>query len=545
MFVVVFCDREEYILRKLLSLFVIIAMLAASFIGFGTIGLAANDVEFNVVSNVTELLEAGEVEFTATVTNNTGSTIYPTGILYSCNGHLFNELFDAPIADGDFVEIVFTCMVTEDMIDSQFSFSFEYDSGSNVTDTLTITRKIASIILAASGKASKTLAGAGDLITFSFALENQGEAAIDEILVSAPELNDGDPLRAEFSLVATQSYTVVYKHTMDEEIIVNPVVTYSSGGVDQPPIVLDPIELRLESRKVETELTVDNKTPNSGEEITFTLRIANNGNVKYTNMKVTMNGEEVEFPANNLNPGNDYTEDYTRSYTVSTDVVFKVSLKDHNGQTVSTSSNTISIQLPVDDVDLAAKLRFAMTVDRPRLTSEGTINFSGTITNASVYHLTDISVDEANIGNVFSATELAAGANKQLNFTANINETTTYAFILTVKDRNGKVYIVEAEPIEVTISATALPTQTGFDDAAVIDEGGNELTLPTKRVGSLGTLGIISIVLIVLILIVGAALVVLWRKGRSSGRPSAPRRKAPTRKPVKKPTRNYRDRNNF
>ncbi|MBT7121656.1 MAG: hypothetical protein HN948_01455, partial [Clostridia bacterium] len=115
-------------MRKVLSLIVIIAMLAASFIGLGTTALAANDVEFNVVSNVTELLEAGEVEFTATVTNNTGSTIYPTGILYSCNGHLFNELYDAPIANGDFAEIVFTCFVTEDMIDSEFSFSFESDA---------------------------------------------------------------------------------------------------------------------------------------------------------------------------------------------------------------------------------------------------------------------------------------------------------------------------------------------------------------------------------------------------------------------------------
>jgi hypothetical protein len=539
-------------LRKVLSLIVIIAMLAASFIGLGTTALAANDVEFNVVSNVTELLEAGEVEFTATVTNNTGSTIYPTGILYSCNGHLFNELYDAPIANGDFAEIVFTCFVTEDMIDSEFSFSFESDApGSSPTDTLTITRKIASIILAASGTASKTLAGVGDLITFSFALENQGEATVDEIVVSAPELNDGDPLRAEFSLVSTQSYTVVYKHTMDEEIIVNPVVTYTSGGVDQPPIVLTPIELRLESRNVETLLTVDNKNPVAGEEVTFTLRITNNGNVRYTNMKVTMNGEPVDFPANNLNPGNDYTEQYTRSYTVSTDVVFKVSLKDHNGLTVSTSSNTISIQLPVDEADLQSKLRFTMTVDRPRLTSEGTINFTGTVTNASVYQLTDISVDEETLGNVFSATELTASATKQLAFTADINETTTYNFVLTAKDRNGKVYIINAEPIEVTVSSVA-PTPTPFDDAAVIDENGNELTLNngSTGVGSLGPLGIVAIVLLALVVVVGLALLALWRRGKSSsggspGRSPAPRKKPTARKPVKKPSRNYRDRNNF
>ncbi len=338
---------------------------------------------------------------------------------------------------------------------------------------------------------------------------------------------------------------------MDEEIIVNPVVTYSSGGEEQPPIVLAPIELKLESRDVETLLIVDNKTPGPNEEVTFTLRITNNGNVRYTNMKVTMNGEPVEFPANNLNPGNDYTEQYTRSYTVSTDVVFKVSLKDHNGLTVSTSSNTISILLPVDEADLLSKLRFTMSVDRPRLTSVGTINFTGTVTNASVYQLTDISVDEETLGNVFSATELAASATKQLVFTADINETTTYNFVLTAKDRNGKVYIINAEPIEVTVSSVA-PTATPFENAADIDGEGNVLTINdgSTGVGPLEPLGIVAIVLLALIVVVGLALLVLWRRGKSSpgsspGRSPAPRKKPTARKPVKKPSRNYRDRNNF
>lgn len=543
-------------MRKILSFIVIIAMLAASFIGLGAVALAADDVEFNVAPNVTELLVAGDVEFTATVTNNTASTIYPESILYSSNGNLFKESYDAPILSGEQVQIVFTRFVTEDMIGSQFSFSFESDApGPSPTDTLTITRKIASIILAASGTSNKTLVATGAIITFSFALENQGEATIDEIVVSAPELNNGKPLRAEFSLVSAQSYTVVYKHTMDGEIIVNPVVHYSSGGVDQPPIVLTPIELRLESRDVETQLTVDNKTPNSGEEVTFTLRITNNGNVRYSNMKVTMNGEAVDFPANNLNPGNSYTEVYTRSYTVSTDVVFKVSLKDHSGLTVSTSSNTISILLPVDTVDLESKLRFTMSVDRPRLTTVGTINFSGTITNASVYHLTDITVDEETLGNVFSSTELSASATKKIEFTADINETMTYNFVMSAKDRNGKVYLISAEPIEVTISSAA-PTPTPFEDAAQIDDEGNVLTLNNGSggVGSLGSLGIVLIVLLALIVLVGLALLVLWKRGKSSpssspgrspGRAPAAKRKAPARKPIKKSPRNYRDRNNF
>ncbi len=559
MCVVVSYDREENILRKVLSVIVIIAMLAASFIGFGTVALAA-DVDFDVVSNVTELLVAGNVEFTATVVNNTSSTIYPTEISYTCNGQSFSEAYDAPILSGDQAQIVFTRLVTEEMIGKQFSFSFKSDApGPSPTDTLTITRKVATIKLAASGTSNKTLVAMDEIITFSFALENQGEATITDIVVKAPELNSGKALRTAFSLEPTQGYTVVYKHTMVKEIIVNPVVTYKVNGVAQPTIVLAPIELKLESRSVEIELSVDNKTPNFGEEVTFTLRIANSGNVKYTNLKLTMNGEEVVFPAGTLNPGNSYTEVYKRSYTVSTDVSFTVSLKDHKGATVSATSNTISILLPVDEADLQAKLRFSMNVDRPHITTAGTVTFTGTITNASVENLTDISIDEESLGNVFSATELAASATKKIEFTADINETTTYNFVLSVKDRNGKVFLVSAEPIEVTISSVA-PTPTPFDDAAEIDDEENVLTINDGKGGSLGPLGVVAIVLAALILTVGIALMVMWKRGKSSprsapggssgrssasGRKPAARRPIGGRKPAKKPTRSYRDRNHF
>lgn len=542
-------------MKKVISTIIVISMLAAAFFAFGSTALAASGVEMQVASNVNELLEAGEVQFTATITNNSGATITPVGILYSCNGHSFNVSYEAPIADGDTVSVEFTCNVEEDMIGSPFTFAFADSTETLATDELTIQRKQPTIILAASGKANKTLAGKGDVITFTISLENQGDVELDDIVVSAPELNEGDPFREGFSLQPTQSFDVIYKHTMDKAMIVHPVVNYKYNGVEQEQITLDPIELKEESRNVRTSLTVDNKNPNAGENVTFTLNIENDGNVPYTNMKVYMSGEEVNFPANNLKPGNSYSEDYVTSFEISTDVVFMVTLKDHDGQTRSVNTNTISIQLPVDSAALADKLTFNMSVDRPKLTSEGTITFSGNITNASEYLLSEISVDDDTLGNIFKGNELLATTSKKIEFTSNINKTTTYNFVLSVKDRDGKVYTVDAEPITVEITSAVIEdNDPDFDDAATVEEPSQELTLndDEKNIGKLGILGIISIVLIVLIIGVGVALIVLWKKGASTSRstpkkPVRPSAKKPSvkRKPVRKPKKSYKDRNNF
>lgn len=542
-------------MKKVISTIIVIAMLAVAFFAFGSTALAAGE-SLNVSTTVSELLEGASVSFTATITAGDTELV---GYKIICNGTVCYNSDGARLAANTSAEASFSMQVTTEMLGNPIEFVLADDSNANITThSVTIAKKAPTITLAVSGKANKTQADKGSVITLTVSLENQGDVKLDDIVVSAPELNGGKAFRDAISLEPTQSFDVTYKHTMDKAITVHPVVKYKYNGVEQEAKALDPIELKQAVRKVETSLTVDNKNPNAGEDVTFTLKIENEGTVPYTNMKVYLNGEEVDFPANNLNPGNSYTEDYVRSFDIATDVVFMVTLKDHNGQTRSVNTNTISIQLPVDTTALTEKLKFNMTVDRPKLTSEGVITFSGNITNSSEYLLSGISVDDETLGNIFKADELPATSSKKIEFESDINETTTYNFVLTVKDRDGKVYTVNAEPITVEITSAVIEdNDPDFDDAATVDEPSNELTLngDEKNVGKLGILGIISIVLIVLIIGVGVTLVILWKKGastpsRNSGRkpaarPSAKRPPAKRKPAARKPTRNYKDRNNF
>lgn len=195
-------------MRKFLALIIITAMLAASFIGFGTAAFAAGEA-LDVTTDITEMLEGGPVDFDATITAGDTALIDYTIV---CNGTPCYDSDGATLAAYTSVEVSFTMEVTDAMLGNPIEFVLVDDSNPNLaTDSLTIEQKVLTIDLKASGSANKTLAPPGDLITFSFAIENQGEADIDDIVVSAPELNGGDPLRDAFALVSTQSFTVIYK----------------------------------------------------------------------------------------------------------------------------------------------------------------------------------------------------------------------------------------------------------------------------------------------------------------------------------------------
>lgn len=422
------------------------------------------------------------------------------------------------------------------------------------SDTLVVNKKTLTPKIAATPSVPRTLYGEGEAVKFEFKIENQGDAPLDNIVVSAPELNGGKALNSGFSLAPGETKPVKFTYTMVKEVTINPVVSYSVGGAAQAPYKMSPVTLTLEKRKVEPVLTASNMKPAAGEEVTFTLTLTNKGNVPYTDIKVLANGEAMTYPST-LDASGTQTGTFKMTFQNTTDVFCSISLKDHAGETRQINSNTITIDLPVDATAVDSKLGFTMAVDRPQLTSSGTINFTGMITNGTDYELTNVKVTEAALGDVYTADTLAAGSTASIDYPVDINATTTYSFVLTATDKDGNTYTKNAEPVTVTIQGASPTATPGFDNAADVTE--TALT-PDGNLGagSIGALGIIAIVLVVLILGVGIALVVLWKKGQGPKSPSTPGRNpsAPVRKkPVQSssarrrpaPPKNYRDRNNF
>lgn len=510
-------------------------MLLTALFCFGGVAFAAN-VVFNITPSPSERASGGNVTFEFNVTSDTA---YPDCRIYFNNSDVSGSLGN--LNPGQTQPGSFDMNVSDSMLGQPLVFQLKSGGGEVLgTKTVVVNKKTLSIQLNASAKPSRSLAGTNNALTLSITLENNGEADITDIVVKAAGLNDGKMLTsAAFPLGAGKSHTVNYSFTMgSKDMTITPTIDYSANGAAQPQIALDPITITLESRQVSATVTPSTKTPQPGEEVTFTLAISNGGNVAYTDMSVMMNGQSVKFPTSKLNPGDSVSQTYTESFQVATDVVFTITLKDHTGAVRTVDSNTVTITLPVDAGTLSERLQFTMSVDRSQLTSGGVVNFTGFIHNGTDYALSAVSVDEPEFGNIFSASSLAPGQRANIEWSTNIDETTTYNFVLTFSDAEGNPYTIHADAIPVTIQS-AEPTPTDFDDA---------VTLEPDTDGGLGTTGVLLVIagiLVLLIIGVGVALLVLWKKGKSGKKMPPGRKRPPVSRGSKPAPRSYRDRNNF
>ena len=541
-------------MRKHISIFIAAILMVGILTGFGMPAKADGDVTLSVTPEVTELTEPGVVNFTAAVTNSTTETLTSYAVMQG--GHVKYDSAGATlVADDTNDSITFSVDVTEGMLDNPITFTVKYTTATlplteGGSDTVTIAKKELVTALNASYTSSQTIVNAGDIITFTFNLENLGETTLSNIVIKADALASGALNNEPFTLEPGETKSFSYEHTVSTIVTISPYIEYASNGVDQPDYELDVTELTSEERNVKVEFTVDNRNPEPGEEVTFTLTLRNEGTVPYTHLTVTYGGQDIGFSSTTLNPGEEKSQSYSMPFTVSTDVQFFISLVDHEGEIVPLSTGIISIQLPVDPDVLQNSVKLTLAPDVSQLSSAGTITFTGLISNNSEYILSDVSLTEDTLGSIPGIPDtIPANTPRNINFTADINETTTYNFVLTVHDRNGDTYKIQADPITVTVisAATSAPT---YDDAA--DVTGEEITLDgDNHVDTLGIFAILAIVLVVLILGVGVALLILWRKGRrpKSGTARKSFGKRPTAKSsMKKKPRNpksYRDRNNF
>lgn len=515
-------------MRKHISAFLVLTLVLTTLLaGFSMPALAAN-VSFSVTPSVSEMTSGGDVRFSFGIENKDAAELNDCSIYY--NGKSQESIGKVPV--GQPVNGEFTMNVSDSMLGQTLTFKLMSGGTEVASATATVNKKTASIKLDVSVKRDKEIAAAGETVKFTFTLENNGEAAATDIVVKAPGLNSGKELKPKFDLQPGKDFTFSYTHTMtSSDLTVKPTISYKANGQSQTPITKDAMVVTLSKPDVKVELTASNERPQPGEQVTFTFKVMNNGNMSYSHMKVYMNGEAVEFPTSRLKPGEVLSQTYTRTFETSTEVSFSITMDNQNEEEKSVTSNVISIQLPVDPSLVNDKVKLSLSVDRPQLTSAGAVKFSGFVTNATEYELLNVQVNEASLGSVYSVSSLEAGGQDPIEISADINATTTYNFVLTATDRDGNNYTINADPITVSVQSVE-PTPTNFEDAPDVTEG-QVLDGSKKPFDWSKFFLIVAIVLVVLIIGVGVALVVLWKKGGTSGgRPTGGRPTSSSRPPA-------------
>lgn len=540
-------------MKKHISLFLVAAMLLTALLSFGSVALAAN-VTFGITPEPKELASGGNVTFNYDVTSDTSvsecniyynnSPLIPSGL---------GNLVPNQTASGSF-----QMNISTDMLGKPLTFEVRGEGQTLASKSVTIGQRARNVKVAATVKPSRTLAGQGNVVEIAVTVENQGDVDVTGITIRAAGISS-NPLSGAFDLRAGRSHTIKHNYTMgNKDVTFTPTIDFNAAGRAEK-LTLDPITITLESRSVDVTAAASNNNPQPGEEVTFTLNITNNGNVPYTDLTVLLNGESVKAPASRLNAGDSLTGTYTRTFQTSTEVTFTITLKDHTGAVRTVDSNKINIRLPINQ-SAFDQMQFTMAVDRPRMTSAGVVNFTGSVINTTTYTLADVIVSEAAFGSIYNQTSLSPSGRANIEWSADINETTEYIFSLTFTDADGNTHTVLADPITVTVQSVEETPDLG--DAVVLEPDSS---------GGLGTTGVLLIiagVLVLLIIGVGVALLILWKKGKAPGgtkappggrntpagrkrpatpaRGSAPRNGSTPRGGTKRPvSKSYRDRNSF
>ncbi len=555
-------------MKKYLSIIIVIAMVISIFSGYPKVAKAAG-VEVKITPGSVAMTAAGDTTLQVTVSNNTDTEIAEGAVLKrEANGHQCGTAF-GKIVPGDHGDMSFGITVTDAMFGTQETFQLYQADG--VTKIDGASAKVSFVLnqtvsLGATFEVSPSeLVAEGDKIKLIVKVENKGNVSLKNIAVKL----DGKMIHeSEFTLAPLETKTVEYIYTVSKAALLAPVVYYKVNGTGdtQKYDQITPIQLVIESRKVDMTLTADPTNPQAGQDVTLKVAVTNNGNVPYKNLKAYINGELVDFPSSTLAPGKTYNTTYTRSYTASMEVVFLLTLEDNKGETVNVDESVL-IELPVDDSEIASKLKMNMEVDRPTLTSGGTVTFTGNIVNGTNYTLKNLVVTETSQNKeVYSAALLESYMSTSFLYTIDVSETGTYSFQLTVQDTAGATHTITSEPITVTITSAALPSSSASGSAEVSPTDG---TGESKSSG-LKAIVIIAIILVVLIIGVGVALLLLWKAQKSGGvisrgsatktgvpkagasKTGASNSGVPKKKPSvgpmkrKKPvSRGYRDRNNF
>lgn len=134
-------------MKRFISLIITSILIITALFAAGSVALAAN-VEMTITTDKASLSGAGQIEFTATITNNSGAELSGYSIEYSCGESNFTETSGEAIADGATGTVVFSCDITDDMLDQQISFILLDSTGGELTTASATIKKAPEILKA-------------------------------------------------------------------------------------------------------------------------------------------------------------------------------------------------------------------------------------------------------------------------------------------------------------------------------------------------------------------------------------------------------------
>ncbi|MEX1307537.1 MAG: hypothetical protein AB1Z19_03335 [Eubacteriales bacterium] len=283
----------------------------------------------------------------------------------------------------------------------------------------------------------------GEYIGLRFKFVNTGSVTISGLTVRDSSIAGGAWLNSPISLAPGETRIVTYNLALNHDLDLSPGAQYSAGGSTHT-ISFPSKRLYVIDDDVSVVLESSTTTPAAGEEVTFIVRLRNNGNVPLRNLKLyNHNNELVPLKGTQLYSGNSVSVETTATFKESDSVQFDITATDAYGTVYSHASNTIEIRVPIDfDIgDLSVKA----DPEYNKLSVPGPATFDILLTNNSEYSLYDISVKDLGTGEVVAEMTNMEKGERLVRVTTPVEETREVVFEVMVHDADGKAFTLNTQ----------------------------------------------------------------------------------------------------
>ena len=339
------------------------------------------------------------------------------------------------VQPGDMVETTATYEVTDaDIVRGSFSntVSVSYSGGTTIDQTdvvddieepnghLTLTKETTST------PANGAAYALGETITYEIRALNDGNLTLTDVVVTDDLTGDSWTISeispGQRSMAMMTSYTVTEADILAGSVVNVVTASGTSPDPDEPDVPVtpgteeDPTSVPEPSLFAEktASASVDGGTYGLGEEVTYTIRIVNNGNVTISNIEVKDDLTGDSWTTANLAPGE--SGSFEAVYTVTEDDIRAGRILN-----VASASGTASDGNPVDAAAeeeiftdaLDGSVNVVKTVTNPRTQYNvgDVINYQITVTNTGNVTLHNVRVEDVLNGTEGSVTftDLAGG----------------------------------------------------------------------------------------------------------------------------------------
>lgn len=346
---------------------------------------------------------------------------------------------------------------------------------------------------------SKTTGESDDTVTLTYKVENTGGVHINNLKIE----DDAFGTIKSLSILKTgQNTQSIYTAKISSGFTSVPRITYTVGGTTYRES-LTGVSVIAGSPDLTLQLSVNKTTVAPQEIVLLSCTITNPGTSALNNIVITEKTIGQLFAIEGLAAGESQAMSYELALDEST--TLNITAAGDNGgenEWIAQQSVDVVVDAGLKPLDITIETVASSTL----LEFPGIISFDFTITNTSDEIFKNLTVTDNNERVIEEIRQLVPGTSK-FQWNANIEQSGTYIFTLTIPSDNGQPQSISTTPLEIVVQNSDTENSLGTDTTATESFEPTDFTSGTKQLFSntktVLTVGII-IVLIIIIIIVGA-----------------------------------------